>query len=213
MFTKTIPVLLAAAAIGLCTPAFSQEPGPGTLLISTAALEGTMFEKTVLLVVHHDDDGSIAIMINRPTHLAPTEIFPDLEGAASYTGVLYFGGPVSPTRPYLLTRRTEEIAGAGLRIVDDVYLSGDASLLTELDEAQRSDAFFRIYAGSAQWGPGQLRAEVDAGAWETTIANVGNIFNSAPNELWQRLLEAPHGTDVALLRRPDAPAGPLLAAE
>ncbi|HMB72986.1 MAG TPA: YqgE/AlgH family protein, partial [Gammaproteobacteria bacterium] len=95
-----------AAGVVLChQPAFAQEPAPGTLLISTAALADTMFEETVMLVVHHDDDGSIAIMINRPTNLAPAEVFPDIEGAGSYTGVLYFGGPLSPSRPYLLGRR------------------------------------------------------------------------------------------------------------
>jgi len=199
MLTKTIPLLVAAASLAVCRSAAAQEPAPGTLLISTAALENSIFAETVLLVLHHDDDGSIAIMINRPTNLAPAEVFPDIEGAGSYTGVLYFGGPVSPARPFILTRRNDAVIESGMRIANDVYLSADATLLSALDETQRSAGFFRIYAGSAQWAPGQLVAEIEAGAWEMTIASAAAIFADDPDALWLRLLEAPHGTEVAAL--------------
>jgi putative transcriptional regulator len=177
--------------------AAAQEIGRGSLLISTDALDGTIFEKTVLLIVHHDEDGSIGIMINRPTNLTPAEVFPDIEGAGSYTGVLYFGGPLTPGRPLLIARRSEALASSAIRIADDVYLSGDASLLRSLEESQRNDGFSRIYAGSAQWGPGQLQGEVEAGAWEVALASPGYVFTEAPEALWPRLLNAPHGTDTA----------------
>jgi len=188
---------LAALLILLWQSAAAQEIGRGSLLIATEALDGTLFEETVLLIVHHDEDGSIGIMINRPTNLAPATVFPDIEGAGSYTGVLYFGGPLTPGRPFLIARRSEALAGSAIRIADDVYLSGDASLLRSLDDSQRNDGFSRIYAGSAQWGPGQLQGEVDAGAWEVALASPGYVFTEAPEELWSRLLNAPHGTDTA----------------
>ena len=65
------------------------------------------------------------------------------------------------------------------------------------EESQRNDSFSRIYAGSAQWGPGQLQGEVDAGAWEVALASSGYVFSDAPEELWLRLFNAPHGTDTA----------------
>ena len=197
MSARTNRICLAAAALLLSQSALAQEPARGSLLISTAALAGTMFEETVLLVVHHDDDGSIGIMINRPTNLNPAQIFPDIEGAASYTGVVYFGGPLSPGRPFLIARRSDALEGLSIRIADDVYLSGDVSVLSRLDADQRSQSFSRIYAGNAQWGPGQLASEIDSGAWEVALANASDVFTTSPEELWSELLNAPHGTDIA----------------
>jgi putative transcriptional regulator len=191
--TIWIGLLLVCA---LWQPATAQTPGRGTLLISTDSLAGTMFEETVVLVVHHDDDGSIGIMINRPTNLQPSAVFPDIAGAASYTGVLYFGGPLAPTRPYLLARQSDSVAETGIRIVDDVYLSGDPSVLGSFSEPRRSNPFSRIYAGNAQWGPGQLQSEVNAGAWRVLPASAGTIFSAEPEELWSRLKSAPGGGDI-----------------
>ena len=167
------------------------------LMISTEALAGTMFEETVMLIVHHDSDGTIGIMINRPTNLELAEVYPDVEGAGSYTGVVWFGGPLAPARPFLLSRRADGIEGASLRIVEDVYLSGDASMLNALDPEQRTTSFSRLYAGNAQWGPGQLSAEIEAGAWEIALANASTVFTNMPDDLWLRLLNSPRGTDVA----------------
>lgn len=191
---------LLAAGLALSQSVFAQTPGRGTILISTEALEGTIFEETVVLVVHHDADGSIGIMINRPTNLQPAEVFPDIAGAASYTGVLYFGGPLAPSRPFLLTRRSTSLQESGIPIIDDVHLSGDPSVLNTLDEGRRSDSFSRIYAGSAQWGPGQLQSEVDSGAWETALGSSNVIFTDNPESLWMRVVLAPRGNDIARLQ-------------
>jgi putative transcriptional regulator len=197
MINRSRCIRFAAVCVLLWQSAAAQDVGRGTLLISTEALDGTLFEATVLLVVHHDEDGSIGIMINRPTNLVPAAVFPDIEGAGSYTGVVYFGGPLTPGRPFLITRRADALVDSAIRVADDVYLSADTSLLRSLEPEQRNDSFSRIYAGSAQWGPGQLQGEIDAGAWETSLADRGLVFTQAPEELWLRLLNAPRGTDTA----------------
>lgn len=160
-----------------------------------------------MLLVHHDDDGSIGIMINRPTNLQPAEVYPDITGAATYDGALYFGGPLASNRPFLLARRTAALQDSSIRIIEDVYLSGDASLLNVLDEIERTDAFSRIYAGSAQWGPGQLREEVDSGSWTVVPANAGLVFFAEPEALWTQLSSRLSGNEVVRLpattTRPD----------
>lgn len=190
------------AGIALCQAAGAQSLARGELIVSTAALDGTMFEETIMLLVHHDDDGTIGIMINRPTNLQPAEVYPDITGTASYDGALYFGGPLASNRPFLLARRSAALQDASIRIIEDVYLSGDASLLNVLDEIERTDAFSRIYAGSAQWGPGQLREEVESGAWVSLPGNAGLIFFAEPEKLWTQLSSRPLGDEVALLPAP-----------
>jgi len=196
----SFPALCVAICLAVSQFASAQGLGRGTLLVSGEPLSGTMFAETIMLIVHHDDDGTIGIMINRPTNLRPADVFPDIAGVESYTGVLYFGGPMAPARPFLLARSTEALRESSIRITEDVYLSGDPSVISSLNEAQRSDRFSRIYAGSAQWGPGQLQSEVDAGAWEPALGNVSMIFSGEPESLWMRVMAAPRGTDIAMLQ-------------
>lgn len=193
-------ILLLAAGLALSHSALAQNLTRGSVLISSESLAGTMFERTIMLIVHHDEDGTIGIMINRPTTLAPAEVFPDIAGAGSYAGVLYFGGPLAPARPFLLARGTGLLEDSGIRIIDDVFLSGDPSVLNLLDDDRRAESFARIYAGSAQWGPGQLQSEVDAGAWETTRGTASLIFSRNPVSLWSRVINAPRGNEIARLQ-------------
>ncbi|MGD2166784.1 MAG: YqgE/AlgH family protein [Gammaproteobacteria bacterium] len=197
MIRQVLSGCLLATGLLLWHTTSAQSIDRGTLLISTDSLAGTMFAETLVLVVHHDDDGSIGIMINRPTNLQPADVFPDIAGAGSYTGKLYFGGPLAPGRPFVLARRSESNTRTSIRIIDDVYLSGDLSVLIAMNDVQRSDSFSRIYAGSAQWGPGQLEDEISAGAWETAPANASLVFSNEPEDLWSRVMATPRGSDVA----------------
>jgi putative transcriptional regulator len=193
-------LVLLLASIAISYSASAQSLSRGSLLLSTESLTGTMFERTVMLIVHHDDDGTIGIMINRPTSLQPADVFPDTAGAGSYEGVLYFGGPLAPARPFMLSRGSESIQESGIRITDGVYLSGDLSVLNLLSDDQRAESFARIYAGSAQWGPGQLRSEIDAGAWEMTLGNASQIFSNDAENLWSRIIMTPRGNEIARLQ-------------
>jgi putative transcriptional regulator len=190
-------LLLLAAGLAFSHSVSAQSLTRGSVLISTESLAGTMFERTVMLIVHHDEDGTIGIMINRPTTLQPAEVFPDITGAQSYDGVLYFGGPLAPARPFLLTRSTDGLQDSGIRIIDDVFLNGDLSVLDMLADDRRAETFARIYAGSAQWGPGQLQSEVNAGAWEATRGSASLIFSNDPVGLWSRVVIAPPGNEIA----------------
>lgn len=176
--------LLCAFAAGLAS---AQTLDRGTLLVATPALEGTSFEDTVLLVLHHDDDGALALMINRPTNLGPGEVFSEAAPYADYTGPVFFGGPITPTRGYMLLRRNERLSEANVEILRGVFLSGDFQNLADLPAAERNNTRLRFYAGHAQWGPGQLDAEVAAGGWELLRGRAEWVFSSDPLALWREL--------------------------
>ena len=190
--------------LALCACVFSTASGQqierGNLLVATPALADTTFSETVLLVIHHDEDGSIAIMINRPTNLAPARVFPEIGTSSDYDGPLYFGGPVSTTRAFVLSRNAEPIDGSSIRIVGDVHLSGDFSVLALLTKEQLSSASVRVYAGHAQWGPAQLQAEIAAGAWTVVPGQAARIFSAEPLALWQRLVVTPGDRQIAQLQ-------------
>ena len=193
---------IAAASMLLLTHQYAgaQEIIRGTLLVATADLAESTFSETVLLVLHHDQDGSIAIMINRPTNLAPMDAFPELTSIENYSGNLYLGGPVSPSRAFVLVRQNDIVNEGSVRIVDDVFLSGDFSLLSSLDASSLTDTYARVFAGHAQWGAGQLPAEVAAGAWRLANGNATDVFSQAPLSLWEQALST-HDEQIAATSR------------
>jgi putative transcriptional regulator len=153
----------------------------------------------VLLVLHHDTDGSLAVFINRPTWVTPSEALPALESTA-YAGRVYLGGPVDPAQLLVLLRSPPSGNFQSTVVFDSVYLSTDPELITSPPFARATDANVRLYAGHAAWRRGQLDAEIAAGSWRVVEARAEDIFATDPLELWRRLT-APGGELVVDLPR------------
>ena len=83
----------------------AQELGDGVLLIASPELADPNFSHAVVLVLQHGDNGTIGVVLNRLTSVAPAKVFPELQtGLGAYTGTLFRGGPVGPTRLVFLVR-------------------------------------------------------------------------------------------------------------
>ena len=67
----------------------------GRLLVATPALGESTFERSVVLVLDHDEDGALGVVINRPTPVDVSEVLPVWQPLASEPGVLFQGGPVA----------------------------------------------------------------------------------------------------------------------
>jgi putative transcriptional regulator len=174
-------VLLVAARAG------AQAPNAGTLLVSTGALEDPNFAESVLLMIHHDNDGSLALLVNRPTNLAPSRVFPDEPALARYSARLFLGGPLAPQQLLVLLRDPPPEVADGSPVLDDVLLSADPEVLDSLDARSIGTDRVRLFAGHAAWGPGQLDAEIATGSWRVVPGRAELVFAREPLELWQEL--------------------------
>ena len=190
---------LAVAALGVGVgPAAraADSVDDGTLLVASPELKDPNFSHTVILVLRHDDNATLGVVINRPTSLEPTKIFPELSDLGSYSGKLYRGGPVEATRVLFLVRGLAAAAVQGPEILDKVFLSGDAESLPDLARLADGPADLRIYAGHAVWGAGQLAREVQQGAWQIVPGTAEIVFHAEPAKLWEQLA-TPAGGVVA----------------
>ena len=134
----------------------------GKLLLATPPLVDPNFDRTVVLVLEHGDDGSLGLVLNRPTDEEVDEMLPTWRPLITGQAVLFDGGPV------------EEEAIIGLAWVRDLPEVGFADLdegLGTLDLSEDPDAFdgrvedLRLFRGYAGWAPGQLEDELAANAW------------------------------------------------
>jgi putative transcriptional regulator len=178
-------------------------PTKGRLLLATPPLEDPNFDRTVVYVLEHHDEGALGVIINRPTPEQldePLDRWVDLQSSPS--GV-FAGGPVEPDALIALayTRQpiavsTDELSPVSGRVVS-ADLTVDPALVAADLEAVR---IFRGYAG---WGPGQLELEIEAGAWLVLDPDPGDLFGHEPEELWRNVLRRQGGRLAWLAEAPD----------
>ena len=181
-------VAVAALACGLTAPLGAQTIGNGTLLIASPELTDVNFARAVVLVLRHDENGTIGVVLNRPTTLVPGTVFPDLaEGAATYAGHLFRGGPIAPTRVLYLVRGLAAATVNGPEVLDKVFLSIDDASLADMTRLADGANELRLYAGHVAWVPGQLQTEVRAGGWQVVPGTPELVFHEDPGTLWTEL--------------------------
>jgi putative transcriptional regulator len=158
------------------------------VLIASPELEDPNFARTVVLVIRNDTNGTIGVILNRPTTLAPAKIFPELApSVGSYTGKLFRGGPVAPSRLLFLVRGLAAATVQGPEVVEKVFLAGDPQALPDIVRLADGTKELRMYAGHAEWMPGQLDREIAAGGWQTQPATAEIVFHASPTALWDEL--------------------------
>lgn len=191
-----------AAAFLACAlhtaPAHAQTLASGSLLVASPQLTDVNFARAVVLVLRHDQNGTIGIVLNRPTNVAPAAVLPELaESIGTYQGHLFRGGPIAPTRLLYLVRGLAAATVNGPEVVEKVFLSIDDTALADMVRLADGTNELRLYAGHAAWVPGQLQAEIRAGGWQVLQGTPELVFHEDPGRLWTELEgRAPSGDEV-----------------
>ena len=183
---------LAIIVAGGTLPADAAEtqvsPAAGTFLVATRNLRGTGFAESIILIIQHDRDGTMGLIINQPTDANAADLLPDIAELDQYDNKLYIGGPVAAWGILMLVRSAGAPSNAE-HVFDNVYTSGDPDLLNQLIGSDTSKSHVRLYAGHAGWAAGQLEAEIRRGSWFTVPARADFVFSSRPREIWRQLID------------------------
>ncbi|EFL02221.1 YqgE/AlgH family protein [Streptomyces sp. SID4926] len=177
----------------------------GRLLVATPALADANFARAVVLVLDHDAEGTLGVVLNRPTPVGVDDILEGWGPLAGAPGVVFQGGPVSldsalgvavvPGEP---GARTSPL---GWRRVYGAI--GLVDLETPPELLAAALGALRIFAGYAGWGPGQLEDELEAGAWYVVDAEPGDISAEHPEALWREVLRRQRGTLAMMATYPE----------
>jgi len=165
------------------TSADDAQPVTAILLIGRAELPDPDFADSVVLVMNNLGPAPAGIIVNRPTHVAVAELFPDLKRLAQLHDKVYFGGPVGFGSVWFLFRAATPPEHA-IQAFDGVYLSANRELLLQLLGRAKPMEGLRVFMGHAGWAPGQLEAEIDRGAWNLERADAESIFNGKSEHPW-----------------------------
>jgi putative transcriptional regulator len=181
----------------------------GRLLAATPMLGDPNFRRTVILVVEDDpDEGTLGVVLNRPTEVPLDQVLDTWTPLVTGPPVVFRGGPVSPNSALALALARGEDEPVGWRSLDGTPMMSRIGLVDlgappELLAGGISS--MRVFAGYAGWGAGQLRDEIDEGAWYVLSGEPADAFFAEPERLWPAVLRR-QGGDLALVATyPDDP--------
>lgn len=183
-------VNLAKLAVGCglaLNLSFALGQDAGSLLVASSELEDEPFRETVVLLVHHAQEGAVGVAINRPTWVTTRDVFPRVDYLHAYRGEVFHGGPLAQATILILTRGLPP-SGDVRPLLDDIFMHSNLDALeATFDRRVHDPSALRFYAGHASWGPGQLEEEIADGAWTVVPGSAPLIFDAAPETLWRRL--------------------------
>lgn len=176
----------------------NQAPRAGLLLVATPGMADPNFAHAVVLLLEHDDSGSVGVVLNRPSAVTVPSLLPAMDLFAAHPPVVFDGGPVQRDGVLGLascdggsTLVRELVPGLGV-----LDLDADPELLLE------EIAQVRLFAGYAGWSLGQLAEELSAGGWFLVEAVRDDVFTADPEQLWLEVLRRQGGVFVTVPEDP-----------
>ena len=180
---RALCALFVLCAISWSTSADNAKPLTTILLIARAELPDPNFKDSVVLVMNHIGPSPAGVIINRPTRIPVSRLFPELETLAQLDDKVYFGGPVEIQAVSFLFRFDKPPEKA-TEVLDGLYFSTDRELLRKLLGRDQPMEGLRIFVGFSGWARGQLEAEIARGAWTLAPADASTIFDYKSQQPW-----------------------------
>lgn len=178
----------------------------GHLLIASPQLSAPVFTGSVILMLDHNEDGAIGVILNQPINTVITDLAGKVfDDEFEWDKAIYLGGPVPGSLTVLHTM--EELADQ--EIIPGVYVTLDAESVQKL--IQRRPEPSLVIANYSGWGPGQLEGEFANNSWITLPATAEHVFWTGQKDIWTATTGAVHSSRLSqLLRLKTIPADPSL---
>jgi putative transcriptional regulator len=139
------------------------------------------FERAVVLLVRHTEEGALGLILNRRTTASLLEAWEQVSDVPCHRdGMIFLGGPCEGP---LVALHTDEFL-LELEVANGLYFCGGKEKLETL--VTRADGPpAKFFAGYSGWSPGQLENEIRRGSWSVMPAKLEHVFGSE-DELWLR---------------------------
>ncbi|MEV8566604.1 YqgE/AlgH family protein [Streptomyces sp. NPDC051322] len=142
----------------------------GRLLIATPALADPNFDRAVVLVLDHDGEGSLGVILNRPTPVGVGDILAGWEQLAGEPGVIFQGGPVALD------------SALGVAVIPGVEGPAVTPRRSPWSEPSPTSRFTSGSSGPSSSGPLRSSSEDPIG-WRRVRGAIGVVDLETPPEL------------------------------
>lgn len=161
----------------------------GKLLIAMPGMPDPRFERSVILMCSHSEEGALGLIVNKPIPALPfrdlmVKMDIDVAENASRAPVMY-GGPVETDHGYILHNNERANRQSTLSITSEIALTPTVDILRAIANG-RGPQRWLLALGYAGWGPGQIEEEIAANSWIHCDPDSDIAFDDAMNTKWQR---------------------------
>ena len=170
----------------------------GKLLIAKPYLGDPHFERSVVLICEHSEEGAFGLILNRETDHILSDFFGDVPAGIAVGA----GGPVEKNTLHFIHTRGALIKDS-IVLTEGLYWSGDfEQIRTFLNTGILKETDIRFFLGYSGWGAGQLEEEMAEDVWIPTDALPEIIFKPDPGEVWRNVLRSMGGNYIMMANSP-----------
>ncbi|UKN02964.1 YqgE/AlgH family protein [Paracrocinitomix mangrovi] len=177
----------------------SLAPKKGRLLITEPFLENEFFQRAVILLCEHNEEGTFGFVLNNYVDIELSEF----EGMPEFDTKISKGGPVSTKNLYYIHTLGDALPGS-IQITGKLYAGGDFEILKEMIASnQVAHNQIRFFLGYSGWVEKQLEGELKHNSWLVSdIKNIDDIMDVDYNSIWNDYMESMGGKYKAFAHFP-----------
>lgn len=159
------------------------------MLVAKPTVEDFCFKRSVTILVDHDAEGSMGVIINKPTHITLNELLPDVEFKEDVP--LFLGGPVGTNMLFFVHSLGADVIPESVQLAPGVFFGGNFDVLKMfIESGEKLDGRVRFMVGYSGWAAGQLDGEVQRHDWAVLKENASQlIFNTQADDAWAKAVE------------------------
>ena len=157
------------------------------LLIADPSLNDYYFSRSVILLAEHDENGSLGLIVNKPTNVKLKEL---IKIDLPVNPVVMLGGPVATDNIYIMHTLGKHIEGS-MEISTGIYWGGDFEhIAAALNKDASLIKFIHFYVGYSGWTAGQLAGEIQANSWVPESIDSTNFSLGHYNNQWRNFMKS-----------------------
>ncbi len=157
------------------------------ILVATPALRDRLFSASVLIVTPIGNDQHIGFIINHPTPVRLSEMFPDHAPSKKVTEPIFLGGPENRGALFALVQRPGRANTGRVALAANLYLEIEREKVDGVIENEYGRA--RFFAGVVVWRPGELAAELKRNFWYVQDADADLVLRKSTHGMWEELIK------------------------
>jgi putative transcriptional regulator len=186
-----LPAALLNAALPTPEGAPEHPSLAGQLLVAAAEMGDPRFYHAVILLVRHDRNGALGIIINRPVEdrflASLLEALGEKDTQVAGSVRIFAGGPVQPELGFVL-HSADYHRPETVDIDGRVAMTSNLEVLRDINKRQGPKKSLVAF-GYAGWGPGQLEGELGQRAWLMAEDDEKLIFDEERGAVWDEALK------------------------
>ena len=164
---------------------------PG-FLIASPPLGDPNFDRTVVLLALHNDDGALGFVVNRTAPLNLGELLEqaDYDEGHDDKSPVWVGGPVQPQSGWVIADDPSLFGDGVIEVGERLRVSSSRQAFNDLARDAATGALadkrYLVVLGYSGWAPGQLESEIARGAWLPIPLDASILFDVEPDKRWER---------------------------